>query len=352
MTQDNELLIVAPALEEGGRLAGVLRRTAGENCQWVFAARDFAPRAGQRALFALELDETGTNPEAYALLARLRGRERLLEGCTGALIVDGKTELYTKSAARQLALAANRAGCALVGGPLVEATGSLENFRVRARSGGVSLQTAYDEAAAALAARLREFAPPKKKRPRLLVLHASNSATSNTMALWQQVAARLPDMEVTEIGLRNGVLVDCSGCPYTMCLHFGEKGECFYGGVMVDQVYPALRQADAVLFVCPNYNDALSANLSACINRLTALFRNMRFYDKALYGIVVSGYSGGDLVAEQLLGALSMNKTFYLPPRFVMLETANDAGAAMQLPGIDARLNAFAAALRKDLIGT
>ena len=45
-----------------------------------------------------------------------------------------------------------------------------------------------------------------------------------------------------------------------MCLHFGEQGGCFYGGVMQDEVYPAVRAADALVLLCPNYNDALSAN--------------------------------------------------------------------------------------------
>ena len=27
---------------------------------------------------------------------------------------------------------------------------------------------------------------------------------------------------------------------YTACLHFGEQGGCFYGGPMVDEVYPCL----------------------------------------------------------------------------------------------------------------
>ena len=53
--------------------------------------------------------------------------------------------------------------------------------------------------------------------------------------------------------------------------------------------------------LCANYNDALSANLTACVNRLTALFRQTRFYDKRLFGLVVSGYSGGDLLARQLI---------------------------------------------------
>ena len=72
---------------------------------------------------------------------------------------------------------------------------------------------------------------------------------------------------------------------------------------MVEEVYPAVRSCDTLVMVCANYNDALSANLTACVNRLTALFRQTRFYDKRLYGLVVSGYSGGDLLARQLISA-------------------------------------------------
>lgn len=31
---------------------------------------------------------------------------------------------------------------------------------------------------------------------------------------------------------------------------------------MVEDVYPAVREADAIVMLCPNYNDALSANLT------------------------------------------------------------------------------------------
>ncbi len=110
---------------------------------------------------------------------------------------------------------------------------------------------------------------------------------------------------------------------------------------MVDEVFPAIRQANALVMLCPNYNDALSANLTAFINRLTALFRQVRFYDKALFAIAVSGYSGNDIIAKQLICALNMNKTFYLPARFSMLETANSAGDACKLPGIDQRIACF-----------
>jgi len=96
------------------------------------------------------------------------------------------------------------------------------------------------------------------------------------------------------------------------------------------------------VMVCANYNDALSANLTACVNRLTALFRQTRFYDKRLYGLVVSGYSGGDLLARQLISALNMNKAFYLPPRFCLLETANERGSLVRLPGIREKAQRFA----------
>ena len=46
--------------------------------------------------------------------------------------------------------------------------------------------------------------------------------------------------------------------------------------------------------LCANYNDALAANLTAFVNRLTALFRQNRFYEKRLFALIVSGYSCGD----------------------------------------------------------
>lgn len=111
---------------------------------------------------------------------------------------------------------------------------------------------------------------------------------------------------------------------------------------MVDEVYPAVRRCDALVMLCANYNDALAANLTACVNRLTALFRQTRMYDKRLFGLIVSGYSGGDLLARQLISALNMNKSFYLPPRFSLLETANERGSLVKLPGIEAQAAAFA----------
>ena len=336
------LTLICPGEASAARYALALRAGLHElPCEIL--TRLTEPLKNRRILFAVPLDESGVNHGFYDLLAFLRTHPGCLSGSVGGVVVDGVGDLYTKAAARELVLAANLAGCAFPGRPLVEAIGSLSNFAVQAKNGGCDLETAYHRAVGELGRRVLEFAPPKTECPRLLVLHASSHQTSNTLALWNGVKARLGERcAVTEVALRNGTLEDCGGCPYTMCLHFGEKGTCFYGGVMVQEVYPALREADAVVFLCPNYNDAVSANLTAAINRLTALYRTTSFSDKALFGVVVSGYSGGDIVARQLVSALCMNKGFYLPPGFCMLETANNAGAAMKLPGIEDRLDGFA----------
>ena len=98
---------------------------------------------GQRLLFAVPLGEYGINSAYLKLLLQLRTKPNLLEGCTSAIITDGGSELYTKSAATELALAVNLAGSALIGRPLVEATGSLANFRLQAKLLGTDPDKAY-----------------------------------------------------------------------------------------------------------------------------------------------------------------------------------------------------------------
>lgn len=302
------------------------------------------------ALFAIDLGEYGVNLEYTRLLGWLRSHPKSLEGWTGGVTADADSDLYTKSAARELVFTANCAGCAFVGRPLVEGTKTLSNFAIVASNLGTDLYGAYVESIKLLVKEMARSQEPDKERKReLLVLHASSHKSSNTYAVWQGVRQYLSDISITEIGLRNGTLADCSGCPYKMCLHFGERGSCFYGGVMVENVYPAVKKADGILLLAPNYNDALSANLTAFINRLTALFRTTRFYDKKLFGIVVSGYSGSDLIAEQMIAALNMNKTFYLPGHFAMLETANHPGEAMKLPGIEERMRQYAKRIQNNL---
>lgn len=334
------------------RLEGVLRYALeGREVRVLCRAEELEGLEGEKLLFAVPLGEAGINLEYTRMLLHLRTHPNLLQGCTAALLVDGAGELYTKSVGAELALALSRSGCALLGRPLVEGTGSLANFAVQAKNLNTDLMGAYRAAAKELVERLMCEVFPKRTRPKLLALHASSHHTSNTMALWARVKSSLEDCcDIREIGLRNGTLSDCSGCPYTMCLHFGERGGCFYGGVMQEEVYPAVREADALVLLCPNYNDALSANLTAFINRLTALFRQTRFYDKAVFALVVSGYSGGDILARQVISAMNMNKSFYLPQHFSLVETANAPGEAMALPGIEARLEAFSQNIRATLL--
>lgn len=320
--------------------ASSLPQFPGEPLPLVERFEDFA---GKRILFIVPLPAHGVNHAVYDLLAYLRSHGECLKGCVGGVWIHGEDDRYTKALGREIVLAAAMAGCAFPGRCLVEGTGHLRNFAVQAKNAVCTLEEAYCRAVQDLCSRIRSFAPSKHEKPRLAVLHASNHRTSNTAALWKKVCERLGDrFTVTEVGLRNGTLVDCSGCPYTMCLHFGEQGGCFYGGVMVEEVYPVIREADAVLLLCPNYNDALSANLTAFINRLTALYRTVSFQDKAVFALVVSGYSGSDIVASQVVSALSMNKGFWLPPEFCLMITANDPGSAVALPGIEAQLDRFA----------
>lgn len=364
---DGEILLIRPR-EPGGRensrllkalregLAGVRLQEVTEVSQ-LEAMTDESGRLAPEgwtgkhlALFAIDLGEYGVNLEYTRLLGWLRSHPKSLEGWTGGVTADADSDLYTKSAARELVFTANRAGCAFVGRPLVEGTKTLSNFAIVASNLGTDLYGAYVESIKLLVKEMAKSQEPDKERKReLLVLHASSHKSSNTYAVWQGVKQYLTDISITEIGLRNGTLADCSGCPYKMCLHFGERGSCFYGGVMVENVYPAVKKADGILLLAPNYNDALSANLTAFINRLTALFRTTRFYDKKLFGIVVSGYSGSDLIAEQMIAALNMNKTFYLPGHFAMLETANHPGEAMKLPGIEERMRQYAKRIQNNL---
>ena len=348
--------IVLTTAEEAGKFLKELNKDkpCGQEPLGIESLGEAEPPPGKRrpVLFVILLGRDGVNLEYMRLLRILREDRTLLEGCAGGVITDGESDLYTKAVSRELVFTANQAGCAFVGRPLVEGTGTLSNFSVVAQLLNTNEETAYRRSAVELVRRLLAFCSAEgRPRRKILVLHASIRKTSNTLVVWDRAEEYLKDegFEIRTISLQNGTLYDCAGCPYRTCLHYGEQGSCFYGGVMAEEVYPAVREADALVMLCANYNDALAANLTAFINRLTALFRQIRFYDKALFAVVVSGYSGGDLVAEQLIAALGMNKSFYLPPRFALLETANNAGQAMTLPGIEDRIRAFAENIRRAL---
>ncbi len=177
----------------------------------------------------------------------------------------------------------------------------------------------------------------------MLLLHASDRTTSNTLQIGMALSERIAkDCDIHEISLQNGAIFDCRGCSYKTCAHFARQNSCFYGGVITNDVFPAINECDALLLLCPNYNDSVSANILAFINRLTSVLVYNSLYEKQLYAVIVSGYSGSDIIAQQVLGALCLNKTFSLPPRFCLMQTANNPGEAMQAEGIAQRMDAFA----------
>jgi multimeric flavodoxin WrbA len=348
-----DIIMVRPHCRErikSKRLGVILENSLdGYSYETVSTVEEFDDMKHKKILFAISLGESGINIELYPILKKIRLDRTCFEGSVGGIIIDGSTDLFTKSVGRELAFSANLAGCTFPGKPLVEGTKSLENYNVAATRLDVDNLQAYIHSGKALVEQIMKFDPPKKKNPKILVLHASNYQKSNTLALWRLVEKHLPGCEITEISLRNGAVMDCIGCPYKTCRHFGETGNCIYGGVIVDQVFPAITECDALVMVCPNYNDAISANLAAFINRLTALLRKTKFYDKYLFSIIASGYSGGDIVAQQLISGLNMNKTFMLPSRFAMMETANRSDSLTQMEGIEERAEAFARNIRSQI---
>lgn len=352
-TQPAPLLVLLAG--RSTRLNAVLARILAHiPCEQVRLGQARIPLlAGRRVLFALSVGEYGLDADISALILHLRRDTSAMEGASAVMLIDSEGEFYTKQLARMLAHAASNAGCTFPGKPLVEGTGSLSNLHVTAMRLGVTPEEAYPLLAHALVERLLAFEAPRFAHPRILLLHASMHATSNTLALGDAVRDSLRDCcEFREISLQNGAIHDCRGCSYKACAHFAQTNECFYGGSIVEDVFPALMEANALLLLCPNYNDSVSANIMAFINRLTALLVNNSLYDKYLYSIVVSGYSGSDLVAQQVLGALCLNKTLMLPPRFCLAETANDPGSAMRAPGVNARISVFAHGIRAQLLGS
>lgn len=349
-----------------GRMDRVLKealKAAGDDCAgfepvMVESAEEFCSLCSMgmmrncRILFAVELGKSGINLEAYKIISYLNAtyNSDIMSGSAGGVIIDGDGALFTKDMGRRMVFAANMAGCHFPGKPLTEATGKLANFKIVSGLWDMELEEAYVKSCGLLIKKIWSFKPYSGENPYILAIHAGSHKTSNSLCLWRMIAENLKGRaEIEEISIRNGEVRDCRGCKYEDCLHFGENSNCFYGGVMVEKVYPAIIKCDILVLICPNYNDAISANIMAFINRLTAVFRANDFSRKRIYAIVVSGYSGGDIVAEQIISAINMNKNFVLPGRFAFMETANNPGDIMKIKDIEKRAAQFADRMLKKL---
>lgn len=305
----------------------------------------------RRILFAVELGDTGINIELYKMLEKIKmSNDDFFENSIASIIINSKNEFFTREVARKIILYANMSGCTFPGRPISEATGSLQNFNTYKKIQNKDLIDICLNDCRETVKNLMNFNTVIIKNPHILTLHASNYKTSNTLTLWEMVKDNLDGYEVNEIHIENGSVRDCKGCMYKTCKHYSESTNCFYGGIMVDEVYPAILDCDILIMLCPNYNDAISANMSAVINRLTALFRKTKFYDKYFYAVIVSGHSGSDIVAQQLISALNINKTFILPPKFALMETANDIGDIEKIENIREQAAIFALNIKRNTL--
>jgi multimeric flavodoxin WrbA len=299
----------------------------------------------KRVLFAIDLYDGGINIDLIKMLEKIRSSgPDFMRNSVGGILINSDNELFSRGEARRTIFYANMAGCLFPGKPLSEATGALRNFNTRRSitEGQVSLEDMLLADCREVVERVAESKINKLRAPKILALYSGNSKTSNTYALWTMVKENLDACQIKEIHIENGSVVDCKGCPYKTCKHYSKSTNCFYGGIMVEEVYPAILDCDILVMLCPNYNDSINANMSAVINRLTALYRKTKFYDKYFYSIIVSGFSGSDLIAHQLISALNINKTFMLPPKFALMETANNPGDVEKIENIREKAKEFA----------
>jgi multimeric flavodoxin WrbA len=297
----------------------------------------------KKLLLAVDLNEAGYCIPIIEIISQIYKKGcNALAGSKAALLIYSPNDFNTKSTASDMIFQLNLLGCQFPGHPVVEAVGSLNNFKTWQKTLPLSLTEICLEQCSKLEILLKEFKSPQNESPYIVALHSSSSITSNTLALWNMVKDELSNCRIEELHVENGTVMDCKGCSFKTCSHYSKHSSCFYGGVLVKEIYPAIEKADAVVWICPNYNDAVSANISAVINRLTALYRKTGFNDKALYAVVVSGNSGSDSVAMQLLDALCINKDFYLPANFCISATANDPGDILEVAGIKELAKEFA----------
>lgn len=338
-----EIIVVLPE-QPSSLLSKMMSSVLGDKeYSTVQSPKELGNLRNKKILFAIELNEIGASNNLNNIFADLysRGRDSLLYS-EAAILIHSNYSLFTKTAAQSIIFLANNLGCSFVGRPLVEATGLLENFVAMEKVYDMPLEEICLYQCKELGKRFLENDSHNINIKKLLVIHSSNREISNTLTLWDMVKENLDNIEINEINVGNGNVLDCKGCTYKTCKYLGKQTRCFYGGIIVEEIYPAILEANAILFICPNYNDMITANIVATINRLTALYRQTKFYDKSIFSIIVSGYSGGDAIAKQLISSLNMNKSFKLPPYFSLMATANDKGAIKKLRNIENKAKEFA----------
>lgn len=321
--------------------------------QFYRKEKDIPSLMNKRILWAIELNEYGFNIVLEKMLQAISKRgPRALENAVAAIIIQSPVELWTKCTAYRVILQTNQLGCRYMGHPVTEAICNFSNFLTWQKKLKIPLADIYQKMAKDLVYRLMQDEINILSNAKILVLYSNPKKTSNTMMLWQMVKENFPEdrrIHLVERYIENGTIVDCRGCLYKTCQHYSEMKSCFYGGIVVQEILPAIEEADYLVWLCPNYNDAVSAKMMAIINRLTVLYKRVNFHHKTIFAIIVSGNSGSENVAMQLLGALNVNKGFSLPPYFSLMAIANDPGEVEKVVGIKKRAASFALNMYKEI---
>lgn len=302
----------------------------------------------ERVLLLCHLNEIGRDfgiDKLLSVLKREMPRQDRRESFYLGFAIKSESEFYTKSYARWLALSSSLLGANVIGKPLVEFLPDFINYKTWKKTLDLSLSEIAQKQLWSLCVRLLDAEHLRLYKPKCLVLHACKEGTSNTLLLWREIEQHIkresPAMSMREIYMERGSITDCIGCDYDTCVTAAKSLDCIVGGQYVNEIMPALDWADIIIWLCPNYNDSISADLMAVINRMSGYYRTRELSSKRFYGIIVSGNSGSDTVAQQLVGALTLNKGFGLPPYFCMTEIASEPCSILNNQGINDRIIAF-----------
>lgn len=346
-----ELFVIAPNKNISPMLSEMIKAvTSYTNYTLVQDSSHIPNLQNKKIFFASENTDIDCDIAMLEFFSKLYEKgDNCLLGSTAAVLVHSNTEHGTKRTSQDIIYLANNLGCSFIGHSVVEATSSLRNFLTWQKTLNLPVEEICLKMCSRLRNRLLEYNPISINDPKILVLYSSPHKTSNTLDLWHMTSKHLSDFSIKELQIENGEVLDCKGCSYKLCTHYAKHNKCFYGGIMVHDVLPAIEESDAIIWLCPNYNDAVAANLTAVINRLTVLYRKIDFYNKSIFSVIVSGNSGSDSISKQLIGALNINKGFRLPPYYSIMAIANDPGAIFDIPEIDERTKNFAENIKEEI---
>ncbi|NLK57784.1 MAG: flavodoxin family protein [Tissierellia bacterium] len=298
-----------------------------------------------RILLAAHLQSHSYDP---ALLRWIEDCGLFPPGTRMGVFVYSPTALHTREAGVQLLYHANKAGARMPGRSLVEAAKNLDNLTPLSAPLHKSPAEILQDQLNSLARRLEQEIV-RKENPRLSVWTIGKPDASATLSIWDLIRPHLSGIQIDLLSFGNENIRDCRGCAYELCKKMGEASRCIYEDYVVEKLYPSIEAADGILILTPNYNDMLPANFVSAINRMTALFRKRKFFDKNLYSLIVTGHSGAELLSRQLISALHINKTFALPPHFTWEVRAHNVQSVKENPALPAQAQIFAETIVESL---